>query len=843
MITQRQGTNIITKLKNRHIRGAALAAAMFLAAAAAGYAKGALVETDSVNWSVSNAELEKLPTDPNKLQLILNLPSLSDSRCRSQDLLGAKENLEKSASHLDGYLRGLPAKTSLETKEFISDDLTLTREMAEQADGHIAGLNDSIERIEIISSPQEAPYGESRFVSKAGAINYILSSREKDWQNENIPFGRLGFLRTGRQWDQGFMQYTGEKQDWFKGRGAGEMYGIGGPVIAWGALDNKPSFSIFDSGGVLMGYVTKDRLKYDPDLTAKYLIQAQHSSQANFQGFLGNQTPNYLPSFHRCRRHIRLKGFQPYSVMVEPLGMGYGDIYQTSYVLNDKLLASRGNYKKDTFEEATLRCFPPYMIEDIFDRLVQEPDDPLYYKAPMKKGGVAGAAKNILGGALKLGGIGLRTGSAKKGPDISDQYGIREIGFLPRSDFDSAWNVYSGSEKNVLVAVIDSGLDLAHPDGPQFVWMNPGEVPNNSIDDDNNGYVDDAHGWNFVDDDNDLTDYKGHGTLVSGIIAAKTNNGTGIAGINPGAVIMVLKVADKFGNTDSLDIFRAIGYALKYGARVINISLGGRGVSKLEQLAINRARSLGALVVVASGNDGENISFYGPASDGQALAVGALNYDGTRSTISNWGPNNALLAPGEQIYSLHSKDAPWEGPAADKKRLYTKASGTSFAAPMVSATASLLLAKDPSLGPGMAEDILLSSATKMGDEEWDAKTGAGKLNAARALRADPRETKNVRITALTVNRDAKTNKPDSVDVFATVRVARLDYFTVEMGRGQRPRKFKTIIGFYRQNADNELVARIDAKQLKADRDWVVLIRAVDETGKEFIARSELKYDK
>jgi len=806
---------------------------------------GAIVETkaDSVNFAATNFDIEKLPTSSRGFQqLLLVPPGVSDQRVQREDLNQAKFNLDANAAYLRDSIKSQGSN--------ITDDVI--KDITEQ----IAGIP---VKPEYNPAPRQG-WGQSPlFFPKTGTSE--LSAVEQGWLGQNIKVGRIGLGGTLPLLGNGLQVYNGTNSEWFSGQALGERYGFGGPVVAFGKAKDQPALSIFDSRGIFVGGVTGNDLKSDYGLTAKYLMQAENSSRMNFRYSLNNlknqqdyswqwapdpqkpifklgnrmQSFNYPPYF--SQRHSWGSDFQPSEVMVPQLGMGYGDIFQISDNLNNRLLNFRGDSRQTFFDESTTRCPSPYFSEPVYPRSVLEekdyPDDPLYKSSRGSSKGIAPVAGGLIGGALRIGGVGLGVGAeGKRGPNVADQYGIRRVGFLPKSDANSAWNVVDGSAQNTVVAVIDSGLDVNHPDGPRFIWTNPGEVAGNGIDDDGNGYVDDIHGWNFLDDNADLTDYRGHGTMVAGIIAASTNNGIGIAGINPGAVILPLKVADKYGNTNSLSIFRAIQFAVSNGAKVINISLGARGISKLEQLAINHANASGVLVVVAGGNDGADISLYGPASAGGALVVGALNYEGTRSVISNWGPNNALLAPGEEIYSLHSKDAPWEGPAADRQRLYTKASGTSFAAPMVSATASLILAKDPAVRPDQIADILLSTAVKIKDDAWEAKTGAGILDAAKALRAVPADVLNVMITGVKISNA-------SVDIFATVRGAQLDYFTVELGRGQRPKSFQKIIGFYRQQADNDLVAHIDGRQLEAGKEWVVLVRATDQAGKDRIAELPL----
>ena len=242
------------------------------------------------------------------------------------------------------------------------------------------------------------------------------------------------------------------------------------------------------------------------------------------------------------------------------------------------------------------------------------------------------------------------------------------------------------------------------------------------------------------------------------------------------------------------------------------------------------------LVVVASGNSKNDIGTSGPASSGSAIAVGALNYDGTLATVSNWGANNSLMAPGEQIFSLHSKDAPWDGPAGQRERLYTKESGTSFSAPMVAATASLMLVKNPDLTVNQLEDILLSTAKPLDKERWNGLTGAGLLDAAKALRANPQDTFDVKITKVKSVYNHK--KLEFVDVYATVRGA-VDYFTVEVGRGKNAHGFSPVMGICAQEANDDLVAHITNDKLRGSNDWVLLVRALDKSGKEYQARTAL----
>src|SRR5690606_21674698 len=217
-----------------------------------------------------------------------------------------------------------------------------------------------------------------------------------------------------------------------------------------------------------------------------------------------------------------------------------------------------------------------------------------------------------------------------------DQWAIKRVGLT--GDADSAWARLGADPREVVVAVIDSGLDWNHADFDwQSIWNNPDEIPDNGVDDDGNGYVDDVIGWDFLGQNNKPWDHDGHGTLTAGIIAADSDNGVGIAGINPHARIMVLKALNAFGNSRASFIAHAIRYAADNGARVVNLSVGGPGLTGIERDAVAYARSKGVLIVAASGNDGIEITDYGIAASDQVLTVAATGLDDEHPNFSNWG--------------------------------------------------------------------------------------------------------------------------------------------------------------------------------------------------------------
>lgn len=473
--------------------------------------------------------------------------------------------------------------------------------------------------------------------------------------------------------------------------------------------------------------------------------------------------------------------------------------------------------------------------EDNLSRLVQGtdqvgPNDPLFAKKGSEvKKAASGLAKG-LGSIFKIRkGPGIDLGEAPgESTAPPNQWGLHKVGFALRADSRSAWNIEDGSRKNVVVAVIDSGLDLTHVDGPAFLWTNSGEIPDNNIDDDGNGYVDDIHGWNFVGENNDITDYYGHGTFVTGIIAAKTNNGEGIAGINPGAQIMTLKAANKSGTARSLAIYRAIRYAVDNGARMINISLAGKGISRLEQIAVNYAYAQGCLVVISAGNQGRDVAKYGPPALRRAFSVAAINVDGKRRDTANYGANVAMTAPGEHIYSLTAKEGKKDGRIAPKfPTQYHTLSGTSFSAPIVAGTASLIWAKYPHLTNRQVEDILLNSAEDMDRKGWDRYNGAGLLNASKALGGEEADRLTVRFTEVFANKEKK--KIASLDVYGIVR-GNLDNYVVELGKGKKPDKWKQVFGPSGESAEYNHICRIENEMLQKGWEWTVRITAKSKSG-------------
>lgn len=289
-------------------------------------------------------------------------------------------------------------------------------------------------------------------------------------------------------------------------------------------------------------------------------------------------------------------------------------------------------------------------------------------------------------------------------PDFSKQWGLQAI------QAPDAWEISQGSE-DIIIAVIDTGVDYVHPDLRQNIWINQAEAQGQTgVDDDGNGYVDDIHGWDFADNDNDPLDLSGHGTHVAGIIAARTHNATDIAGVCPDCRIMVLKVEpDAGGDMETFAIVEAIEYAARHGAAILNCSFGGKAFQTIEKLALmNFAESNDGLVICAAGNaknDNDDSPLYPASYDlPEIISVAASRQDSPGSyslaSFSNFGKTSVdLMAPGDNIFSLK--------PAQSDSTGYM--TGTSMATGFVSGAAGLVRSHAPQITADEIKTILLNT--------------------------------------------------------------------------------------------------------------------------------------
>jgi subtilisin family serine protease len=285
-------------------------------------------------------------------------------------------------------------------------------------------------------------------------------------------------------------------------------------------------------------------------------------------------------------------------------------------------------------------------------------------------------------------------------PDVAYYGGSNEWN-LNAINAPEAWAAgYTGA--GVVVAVVDTGVDLNHPDLMSQLFVNAGEIAGNGVDDDGNGYVDDISGWDFYAGDNSANDGNGHGTHVAGTIAAD-NNGTGATGVAPDATIMPVRVLGNDGSGSAGSVAAGIRYAVNMGADVINLSLGG-SFSSLILSAIEYAVANDVLVVAAAGNEAAATPGY-PARFSSSLAgvlsVGAYSSAGTIANFSNDVGNSGAVqvdAPGVSIYSTYAGDT------------YGRLSGTSMATPHVAGLAALALSANPGLTAAQLRSLIVAGA-------------------------------------------------------------------------------------------------------------------------------------
>ena len=309
---------------------------------------------------------------------------------------------------------------------------------------------------------------------------------------------------------------------------------------------------------------------------------------------------------------------------------------------------------------------------------------------------------------------------------LSDDVGLPKQWAHEKVGSASAWDVSRGSG-DVIVAVLDSGVDYTHEDLRANIWNNPDEIPGNGVDDDGDGYVDDVHGWNFVDDSNDpqSDDKSNHGTHVAGTIGAVGNNGIGISGHAPLVKIMPLKFLGASGSGYKSDAIRGIDYAIRHGAKIINNSWGSGQRSASLAEAIGRAEAAGILFVAAAGNSGLDNDRYNhfPSnySYDNIVRVAASDKLDRFATFSNFGATRVdLAAPGVSIYSTRNGDR------------YQSLSGTSMATPLISGVLATMLAARPDLSVAQIKGALLESVDQVAGMKGKSVTG-GRVNAARAL--------------------------------------------------------------------------------------------------------------
>ena len=418
----------------------------------------------------------------------------------------------------------------------------------------------------------------------------------------------------------------------------------------------------------------------------------------------------------------------------------------------------------------------------------------------------------------------FQTQAGSPSGDMSSQWAFKKLG-LPLS-------LPKDKLAPVIVAVIDSGLDIKHPYiKPENIWVNHG------INDDPD-FPDDLIGWNFSANNNNVWDDNGHGTFVAGIILA----------VNPAARIMPLKAMNRFGAGPSSAMSSAIIYAVDHGAQVINLSVGAKGLSQIQQAVVDYARRHGVLIVAAAGNEGVDTAGYGPAGLTGVLTVAATDQNDKKPPFGNWGQQVALAAPGVDIVSLRArwtdfvlvatagKDyKPGENIVQSDKWLF-RATGTSFAAPFVTGAASLLMSLNPNLTGRQAERMLVGTADDIESPGWDQFTGTGRLNIARAMQADPNAYLVAKVSHL---EGAQERGQAVVKVSGTADGNRMASYQIQLGQGESPSSWKTVAAEKGKSVDGGVLASFSAREITARGKWTVRLLVEDSTGRTKEARGSL----
>ena len=325
--------------------------------------------------------------------------------------------------------------------------------------------------------------------------------------------------------------------------------------------------------------------------------------------------------------------------------------------------------------------------------------------------------------------------------DFSKQYGMHNTGVgggISGADIDAvrAWDVSTGS-KNVLVGVIDTGVDYSHPDIAPNYWTNPGESgldadgrdkSSNGVDDDGNGYVDDFRGWDFVNNDNDPFDDHAHGTHCAGVIGARGDDGVGVAGVNWNVSIVGIKFLSGSGSGSLEDAVKSIEYGTTIGANLTSNSWGGGGYSPTMFDAIKAAHERGILFVAAAGNDSNNNdsrpSYPATYDVGNVISVAASDNKDQMAYFSNSGIRTVhVAAPGVDVWS------------AVPNRGYQKMSGTSMATPHVAGLVALVQSAIPEATHEQVRARIINGVDR--SDYWASRVASGgRINAFNSLETD-----------------------------------------------------------------------------------------------------------
>ena len=376
-----------------------------------------------------------------------------------------------------------------------------------------------------------------------------------------------------------------------------------------------------------------------------------------------------------------------------------------------------------------------------------------------------------------------------------------------------AWQIERG-DPSVLIAIIDTGVDATHRDLKAQMWTNSGEIPDNGLDDDNNGYIDDIHGFDFQGQQSSALDDHGHGSHVAGTAAAHWNDRAGIVGVAPGARIMALKALDSAGSGSVAGAAEAVIYATNMGASITSNSYGSPSFSEVLRLAFEYAHSNGVVSVASAGNDASDEIQY-PSGYRDVLSVAATDHNDMPADFTNFGRHVDLCAPGVSVLSSVPQFVDPSG--------YALFSGTSMSAPHVAGVAALIRAFDPD---ATSDAILSALRTATDPIPSDLELGTGRINALKALRRGSNPDLRAE---LSIERSAED---EVVPIMGTAGGADFDHYVLEIGLGAYPQTW-TWLHTGHQPVEDGLLGNLDLETLPTGLSRV-RVRVVNRAGRGVI---------
>jgi len=415
-----------------------------------------------------------------------------------------------------------------------------------------------------------------------------------------------------------------------------------------------------------------------------------------------------------------------------------------------------------------------------------------------------------------------------------------------------AWNFTTGSEL-VLVGVVDSGVLIDHPDLAANIYVNPHEIPDNGIDDDGNGYIDDWCGWDFSDapemfdvgigdyvgQDNDPEDENFHGTHVAGIIGAVGNNGIGVAGVAWNVKILPIRAGFRTTQAEGYlqddDAASALIYAVDMGCQVINMSWGDPNYSPIIGDACQYAYDRGVVLVASAGNNPTpNLSY--PAKLSTTLSVGAVNRNRNLAGFSSFGPDLDIVAPGEAVLSTYKLTAGEQ---------YFEQNGTSMSAPFVAGAVALLLSLQPGLSPDEVRTRLLTSTDDLGTPGFDMYYGHGLLNVRKLL-----ESISPPLVSITSPIEQQ-GVNGSFDIIGTIQAEDFFRYSVMFAIKDVPATIldwldvethTNMPSYKTQPVSGGVLASFYVPELLPERNYLIRVQYEDRSGKKYNSYVSVQYD-